>query len=239
MSKLTIGMTDGRMYAGYAEWVAGVRDDVVIMPLSYTRDNLMDVNRCHGVVFTGGEDVHPSRYGKPEFLEYCVPADFDERRDEFELELMHQVQAKQLPVLGICRGLQLANVYFGGTLIPDIPTWGKFNHAKLPGGGERDHAIRVDPHSLLFAITGHKDGWVNSLHHQSADRIGEGLAAAALSDDGIVEALERKETGMDPFLLLVQWHPERMDDARNPFMGAIRERFINEVKNHIIAYENH
>lgn len=233
MSKVTIGMTEGRMYTVYADWVAGMADELEVIPLGYTRNNIADIHRCDGVVFTGGEDVHPTRYGKPEFLTYCIPPDFDEHRDDFELELMRQAQTRQLPVLGICRGLQLTNVYYGGTLIPDIITWGRFNHAKLPNGSERDHSIRVDPHSLLFGITGSREGWVNSLHHQSADRIGEGLMAVALSPDGIIEALERKDVDSGPFLLLVQWHPERMDDTRNPFVGAIRERFINEVKKNI------
>lgn len=229
MSKLIIGMTEGRMFERYADWVAGTDAEVEILPLGYTRDNHKELQRCHGVVFTGGEDVHPTRYGQPEFVRYSVPPDFDERRDDFELELLRRAQ-RQLPILGICRGLQLVNVYFGGTLIPDIPTWGGFNHAKLPDGRERDHVIQVDPNSLLFDITGSKDGWVNSLHHQSANRIGDGLVATALSADGIVEALERKERGSNPFLLLVQWHPERMADVHNPFVAAIRQRFIDEVK---------
>lgn len=231
MSKLRIGLTAGRMFERYADWVTGIDGEVEIIPLGYTHNNPADLDRCHGVVFTGGEDVHPTHYGHPEFVEYCVPVDFDQRRDDFELELMHRVQTRRLPLLGICRGLQLVNVYHGGTLIPDIPTWGGFNHAKLPDGRERDHPIHVDPNSLLFEITRSKDGLVNSLHHQSANRIGNGLVTAARSDDGIVEALEYKDTEGNPFLLLVQWHPERMAGAEDPFVGGIRQWFINEVKN--------
>ncbi len=231
MSKLRIGMTAGRQFERYADWVAGTDDEVEIVTLGYMHDNLAELDGCQGVVFTGGEDVHPKHYGHPEFVEHCVPVDFDERRDDFELELMQRVQAKRLPLLGVCRGLQLVNAYLGGTLIPDIPTWGGFNHAKLPDGRERDHAIHVDPNSLLFEITRSKDGLVNSLHHQSALRIGKGLVVSARSVDGIVEALEYKEPDGNPFLLLVQWHPERMADAADPFVGRIRQWFINEVKN--------
>ncbi len=241
MSKVTIGMTDGRMYMRYADWIAAYSDELEIVRLGYARNNFEEVEKCQGLVFTGGEDVHPKHYGKPEYLRYCLPADFDEQRDDFELKLLHRAQKRQLPILGICRGLQLVNVYFGGTLIPDIPSWGKFNHAKLPGGGERNHPIRVDPNSQLFGITRSENNVVNSLHHQSADHIGEGLVASAYSPDGVIEALERKDPGADPFLLLVQWHPERMDDRGHPFVKNIAHLFINQVKEYtsIDNYENH
>ncbi len=224
-------MTDGRMYEQYADWVVGHAADVEIIRLGYALDNFGEVEKCQGLVFTGGEDVHPSYYGKLEYLSYCSPPDFDERRDEFEFQLLRYTLNRPMPLLGVCRGLQLINVFHGGTLIPDIPSWGKFDHAtKLPDGKERDHTIYVDNHSQLYGIIGQSEGTVNSLHHQSAGKIGKGLAASAMSIDGVVEALEWKELQKHAFMCLVQWHPERMEDHEAPFVKNIRETFIKEVK---------
>lgn len=222
-------MTDGRMYDLYANWIRGTDEHIEIIRLGYSLDNLKDVEVCQALVFTGGEDVHPKYYNKLEYLPYCVPVDFDEKRDAFEWKLLQLAEKRALPILGICRGLQLINVYYGGTLIPDLPSWGKFNHARLPDGSLRNHSINVDPYTLLFKITGTSEGIVNSLHHQSADRVGKGLVASAITKDGVVEAMEREDKKGKPFLLLVQWHPERMEDEANPFVKNIRQSFLMEV----------
>lgn len=229
--KLIIGMTDGRMYDLYAQWIQRLDTAVEIIRLGYALDNLHEVAKCQGLVFTGGEDVHPKRYGKEAYLTYCEALDFDEQRDDFELKLLRHVHEQQLPVLGICRGLQLINVFYGGTLIPDIPSWGKFNHAKLPDGKLPEHEIHVNPNALIYAITGCKVGRVNSMHHQSADRIGRGLLVSALSTDGVVEAIERIDPNSGSFLCLIQWHPERMEDKDSVFVTNIGEAFLTAVRN--------
>lgn len=230
MSKAKVGMTDGRMYELYAQWISSFSEDIEIVRLGYRLDNFDLVRQCQALVFTGGEDVHPCRYGRLDYLPYCIPEDFDEQRDDFEWALLQYALENPLPILGICRGLQLINVFYGGSLIPDIPAWGKFNHAKGPDGLPRNHQILVDPNAKLFQLVRSAKGTVNSLHHQSADKIGDGLVASAISPDGIVEAIERKEGGDGPFLILVQWHPERMDDAHSPFVKNIGEAFIEVVQ---------
>lgn len=227
--KRTIGMTDGRMYALYANWIKGNDDSLEIIRIGYGLNNFEEVKKCDAMVFTGGEDVHPKYYNQLDYLTYCMPVDFDERRDEFELKLMQYLQAEPIPLLGICRGLQLINVFFGGTLIPDLPAWGKFNHAKLPNGSLSDHIVYVNPQSQLFDFVACTEGLINSLHHQSADKIGKGLVASAISRDGVVEALEKKNPGEAPFLCLVQWHPERMEDIKSPFVKNIREAFLEAI----------
>lgn len=227
--KIKIGMTDGRMYQLYANWIKGNDENIEVVRIGYGLNNAKEVDGCQAVVFTGGEDVHPRYYNQLDYLSYCVPVDFDERRDDFELALMQHVQTGQLPLLGICRGLQLVNVFFGGTLIPDLPSWGKFNHAKLPNGSLSEHMAYVNQQSQLFDFVGCTEGMINSLHHQSADKIGKGLVSSAVSRDGVVEALERKNPNEAPFLCLVQWHPERMEDINGPFVKNIRKAFLEAI----------
>ena len=223
---MIIGVTDCSKYTNYANWILARGPEVKVKKLTRRPSNLEDIKDCDGVVLTGGEDVHPGVYNRPDLYEYCYKDDVSEARDEFELKILEYTEANAVPVLGICRGLQIANVFFGGTLIPDIPRWGKFNHSKLPDDTDRYHSILVDPASWLHKITGNEAGLVNSNHHQSADAIGKGLIVSALSPDGIVEALERKNPDGGSFLCLVQWHPERMNDQGSNFVKNIREAFI-------------
>jgi putative glutamine amidotransferase len=230
MSKLIIGVTDCSKYSNYSNWIEAAAPDITIVKLSSKEDYQEDLARCNAIVFTGGEDVHPAVYNKPDYLPLCYPDDISIDRDEFEMKLMQHAEKEFLPVLGICRGLQFINVYYGGTLIPDIPSWGKYNHSKTNPTTDRYHKVSVDVNSWLYSIVGKKSGTINSAHHQSADRIGKGLVANAFSKDGIIEGLEKKDPANGPFLCLVQWHPERMTDQSDPFVIKIREAFIDAVR---------
>ncbi|MFT3703360.1 MAG: gamma-glutamyl-gamma-aminobutyrate hydrolase family protein [Agriterribacter sp.] len=224
--KLIIGVTDCSKYQNYANWILAHGDNVELLQLSYKTNNINDIKKCHGIVLTGGEDVHPRFYNKPELYKYCYEDDVSEARDEFEWKLLEYTEANAVPVLGICRGLQIGNAFFGGTLIPDIPRWGKFNHSKLPDDSDRYHSIQVDCSSWLFNLIGEETGMVNSNHHQSADLIGDGLIVSALSPDGVIEALERKEPAGKSFLCFIQWHPERMNNQLSNFVKPLRTAFI-------------
>lgn len=224
MKSLTIGLTDCSKYDLYNNWILNYHPEVKTLRLSWKDDSFSQINACHGIVLTGGEDVHPRFYHRPEWLQYCYAGDVSEERDELEWKVLEYSQNEELPVLGICRGLQIANVFFGGTLIPDIPTWGKFDHSKLPDDTDRYHIVKVDPASALFGLVQEKEGLINSNHHQSVGKVGNGLIVSALSEDGVVEALERRGAG--PYLSLVQWHPERMNDPESPFVKNIRRAFF-------------
>jgi putative glutamine amidotransferase len=227
MSKrITVGITDCSKYLNYEKWFSG-EAGVAVIRLSYTDNNLKDLERCDGIVLSGGEDVHPRFYHKEEYLEYCH--EIDERRDDFEWKVLEYTEEKQLPLLGICRGLQMANVYFGGTLIPDIPAFGRFNHSKFPEK-DRYHTVQLDSTSELRKIAGFESGEVNSAHHQSAALVGRGLVTNCLSPDGIIEGLERQDKKGKPYLMLVQWHPERMTDLQNPFSKNVKSSFIEAVR---------
>jgi putative glutamine amidotransferase len=232
MKTIVIGITDCAKYTKYESWIRQL-PGVEVIQLSYHKNNLQDIEKCHGVILSGGNDINPRLYNQPEFLAYCDPKDIDEKRDEFEWKVVQYTEEHQLPLLGICRGLQFVNVYFGGTLVPDIPAFGKFNHGKFNGGSDRDHGIAIDSNSQLFEIIGRETGVINSAHHQSADMPGYGLVANAFSPDGIIEGLERKEPEGKSFLMLVQWHPERMTDTESIFSIKIRQSFIEAVRDNI------
>jgi putative glutamine amidotransferase len=225
---MTIGVLDCSKYHAYANWIAK-EDNVEVVKLGYSLNNFLDIKRCDGVLLTGGEDVHPKFYNKIEYLPLCHKYDMDERRDEFELKIIGYTQKNKLPLLGICRGLQITNVYFGGTLIPDIPASGKPDHSKLIDN-DRYHQVETNVGSHLFDIVGKENGEVNSAHHQSADGIGAGLKISATSPDGIIEALERDQPDGKSFLMLVQWHPERMIDQENTFTKNIKRAFLESIK---------
>ncbi len=164
-----------------------------------------------------------------DFYKGTIP-DIDEKRDAFEFSVLEYTQENKLPVLGICRGLQLANVFFGGTLLLDIPAMGKRNHSKIREGEDRYHTIAVTPGSALFKVAGTDTGIVNSAHHQSALMVAKNLTVTAVSGDGIIEALESKDFYNHSYLMLVQWHPERMNDLQSEYSLSIKNSFLEAGK---------
>jgi putative glutamine amidotransferase len=230
MIPLRIGITKGRNFHFYESWILSVEGTVVI-PLH--SGNIEEATSCHGIVFSGGEDVHPSHYGKPEYVSKYKLTDFNEERDRFELDLAGLILDTKIPVLGICRGMQLINVYYGGTLVPDLPSFGKAPHSRDELGEDRRHAITIQAGSKLEKISGGLDqGTVNSAHHQSVADLAPGFRTVALSGDDVVESIERTDPS-NQYLMLVQWHPERMPDGNNPLSHAILEDFIKAVTHYI------
>lgn len=227
-SSVTIGITECGKWDKYASWVQRADSRIEIVKLSWKENNAAELDRCHGVVLTGGEDVHPRFYGSPQGIAELDPKEVNERRDEFELEIIGRTLQKELPLLGICRGLQVANVYFGGALILDLPSTGKPGHSKSQGY-DRTHPVKLTSGTLLEKSIGVDHGEVNSAHHQAAERIGGGLRLSAISDDGVIEGLEWMELDQKPFFLLVQWHPERMDNFDSPFSKNLLFQFTQAV----------
>jgi putative glutamine amidotransferase len=231
---LTIGLSyapeDNEKYNRYREAVreaARILDEEVeLVDLAAHPDRL---SSCDGVLFTGGADIQPARYGKQTEERLCK--EIDDARDQAEFELAAKVEEHRIPMLGICRGLQLLNVHRGGTLITDIETFGGRSHSKLDGYDQR-HGVHVEPGSYLSGILRSRDGEINSAHHQAAERPGEGLIVSARAEeDGTIEALEWADPKGKPFFLAVQWHPERMD-FNEPFAGRLFEQFLWEVAAH-------
>ena len=229
---LHIGITDtlgsSHKFQQYISWLKSGNEEVHCEILSYREQNQRNLDRCDALMLTGGHDVDPLLYHGPEH--HPKITDVNRQRDDFELELLYQCQNQRLPLLGICRGMQLTNVFFDGTLLPDIEEAGHPSHKSKGDEAECRHEIVLDCDSTLTDINGGNiNGNVNSSHHQAVLKPGEGLCVIARSTDGIIEALEMKDDSKFPFLLLVQWHPERMHDQSNPLASGVLQKFFKEI----------
>lgn len=163
-----------------------------------------------GVLFTGGVDVDPVHFGQEPHPDL---GSVDTDRDAFELALYRGARDAGLPILGVCRGLQLMNIAQGGTLHQHLPaSFHTVQHSQRAMTGEPVHTVRLQRDSALGKAFGAKQIRTNSYHHQGLDQVGEDLQAVAHTADGLVEAVEGTS---GPFLLGVQWHPE-MSFARHP-----------------------
>ncbi|MBC7947357.1 MAG: gamma-glutamyl-gamma-aminobutyrate hydrolase family protein [Chitinophagaceae bacterium] len=216
----------------YLQWL-GADKSVEVVELSAENDNLNELDSCDALVLSGGIDIHPKYYGAS--LQYTgAPEKFNQRRDEFEISAYHKAQEKELPVLGICRAMQLINVIHNGTLIQHLDNEAMIGTHK--GEPDKAHNVHIKTDTLLHEIIGSDNARINSAHHQAIDKLGDGLTINAYSTDGIAEGLERLDGKGKPFLLAVQWHPERMfrfDLGDTPASKALRDRFFDEVKKSI------
>lgn len=226
--KLTIGICNTQAkYPNYPTWIKG-DDDIEIIMLSNEQQNAEDLQKCQGLVLTGGVDVDPAFYS-PDHTDYPNrPKEWDQNRDVFEMALFRKAVEMQMPVLGICRGLQLVNIAMGGTLLQDIESSGKPDH-RSEVIGDRYHSVVVKKETLLSSLTGVEKGTVNSAHHQAIGSVASELMVNVLSSDGILEGLEWKIKENKSPLLCTQWHPERMNEKEtNPLSKNIREWFLKE-----------
>ena len=164
-----------------------------------------------GLVLTGGEDVHPSSYGE---RPHPKLEETDQARDAVELALYRSARERGLPVLAICRGIQVVNVAMGGTLYQDLPS--EHPSAVDHVDSKSRHALRVEPGSRLHQAVG-APASVNSRHHQAVKQLADGLRAVAWAEDGIIEGAE-PANGDGAWLLAVQWHPE--DDVEEGLFRA-------------------
>jgi putative glutamine amidotransferase len=158
-----------------------------------------------GLMLMGGNDVNPARFGEARLTETENP---DDARDELECVLIDDFVRRDLPVLAICRGIQILNVQHGGTLLQHLDSTPR-HRVKTTNKGLPAHQVEIVPGTRLAAITGEPLKLdVNSRHHQAVDRVGEGLRVSARDpEDGVIEAVERSDKR---FVIGVQWHPENM-----------------------------
>jgi putative glutamine amidotransferase len=163
------------------------------------------IDRIDGLVLSGGGDIDPASYGgKLHDDMYAI----DPRRDEFEFALVREAQRRKLPVLAICRGLQVLNVALGGSLIEDIPSEiGSTDHSiRGPEVVNCHQTVTIEPGSLVASAIGEAEVCVNSIHHQAVRKVAPGFRAAGWTSDGVIEVLDPEDHSWP--ILAVQWHPE-------------------------------
>jgi putative glutamine amidotransferase len=197
-----------------------------IFPATTSREVISEsVERCDGVLMTGGDDIDPNLYAKdlPDSLAKTV-GPLEPERDKWETVLIAETLRCKKPLFGICRGHQMLNVALGGTLVVDIPSQvpNALNHRRMDKKMEPVHEMTIEADSLLGRITGQTTLGVNSTHHQAIGKLAEPLRSVATSADGVIEAVELKEPGASPFLLTVQFHPERLIDRNAIFLQLFR-----------------
>jgi putative glutamine amidotransferase len=202
-----IAVSQNRRVTDYLESVRRAGGDPVEVADTHEAPEAI-VARVRGVMLTGGGDVDPVLYGEPAHASY-EPAEAG--RDAFEIALARTAVAADVPLLAICRGMQVLNVALGGTLVQDIPSEvpGALNHAIREPRFQIAHEVWVSRDSKLWAIMADKlDGeslLVNSRHHQAVKQVATGFEVNATAPDGVIEGMERPESR---FCIAVQWHPE-------------------------------
>ena len=184
------------------------------------------LNGVAGLVVTGGEDVAPARYDEPAH----PTVETHEGRDESEIALIRQARRRRLPTLAICRGIQLVNVAFGGSLVQDIPSQcpNAINHD--PGGNRdaRVHEVIVESNSRLAHALGGDRLTTNSFHHQALARVSHDLCVTARATDGIIEGAESADANW--WMLAVQWHPEELTNTPEAWDRNLFTAFAEAVR---------
>lgn len=216
-----------RKFQFYLDWLESENVDYIV--LDYKENNFESIKHCSSLLLTGGDDIFPEFYN--DWEDGRDRSIYKPERDGFEFKLLDYALENCLPVLGICRGLQLINIRLNGSLINDIETIRGTNHRKINDSEDRIHSVNLIKNSLVYESVREKCGLVNSSHHQAVERPGEGLTITAKAEDGIIESVEWEDKTSKPFLMAVQWHPERMKDQNSPFAKNILKRFKKETEN--------
>ncbi len=210
-------------------WRAGGME-AMIAPRQTTVDDMRAyLSRVDGLVLVGGSDVDPARFGQEQEPEvYGV----DDDCDSLETSLVHAAIELGVPTLAICRGMQVLNVALGGTLVQHITRQPGYQEHGDPREGFSLHSVEVEPASLLSKCQGGETTiescW--SFHHQVIDRLADGLVVSARSNDGAIEAVELKDADSRPWLVAIQWHPERTSH-RDPAQQTLFNELIRQASN--------
>ena len=227
-SPLRIGIS--KASPNYVRWLHRTDPALELVDL-YPMTNAQAVaalENCHALLLTGGEDVYPGWHGKEADTGRCT--DINRRRDTLDMQLIAKAMEMKLPVLGICRGHQILNVYLGGDLIIDIPEdWKDAGTHQCEDYLKCFHSVTTVPGSELSVIAGVDSGIVTTNHHQAIGRIAPDLRANAYSADGVIEGAEWRKPSGKMFMMGVQWHPERMQ-VQDPLSQSLVVTFLSKAK---------
>lgn len=215
------------LYVSYVEAVTRAGAIPLLLPLARTREDAIEIlDRVDGLLLTGGGDIDPALYGQTARHSERVGS---RARAESELRLARESLERTKAVLGICLGVQIMNVAFGGTLLQFIPedVPGALRHEDAAAATEEapQHPVRLEAETLLRRVLGAETVVVNSFHHQAVGKLAPGFRVAARSPEGIVEAIERED---HPFYIGVQWHPERMPES--PLSARLLRAFVDAAR---------
>lgn len=222
------GFTENRQFVSHA-YVEAISDSggtPIIIPYSSSKNHFACYSSiCDGILFCGGGDISPLLFDE----ELLTPkGTTDWKTDSFHLNFMKEILKKSIPVLCICRGMQVMNLALGGTIFQDISLRCETALIHMQSSHNRSdpcHKINIIPNSMLYSIS-NNFSVVNSFHHQCIHELGKNLQISALSSDGVIEAIEIPN---HPFALGLQWHPECMYQT-NPEMKKIFSKFIEKSK---------
>ncbi len=193
------------IYNEYSQAIQHGGGAPVLIPVAQTRETLRTIlDRLDGLLLSGGPDINPRNYGEEPLAGL---EEVDEGLDLMEIEIARLAFQRDLPILAICRGIQVLNVAQGGTLYQDIPAQvkGSINHLQKADKGVNTHSIKIEANTSLHRIFRRREIWVNGKHHQAIKELAHGLIISAQAKDEIIEAVEHPSK---TFVLGVQWHPE-------------------------------
>lgn len=214
-------------YLNYSNWVKKYSSEIEVLDLIDIEINEIEniIKSVDGLILSGGPDLDPIHFNKVDERDRCS---IDLRRDSIELKAIEIAIKKNIPILGICRGLQILNVYFGGDLITDIPidVINHLNHQQKIG--DAYHKITIERKTLLSKLIKSNEIDVNSNHHQCIGKISDNFLIGAKTDDGIIESIEFKDLNKH-WIFAVQWHPERLD-FESPASKNILFEFCKELE---------
>jgi len=226
--KIGLSKTESK-FERYLKWLDTFKIDYEILDFDNHEDDLNKIDDCTGLILTGGVDIYPEIYCDWDTKE--TKGTYNSERDGFELKLLEKSIEKKIPLLAICRGLQIVNVFFRGSLIFDLEEIRNVNHRKISNTEDRIHEVEIFNNTLLHEITGLNETLVTSSHHQAIDRLGEGLMINSKSLDGVIEGIEYADKSGKSFFIGIQWHPERFLNFDEPASKNILRRFISESEN--------
>ena len=200
----------------------------IMLPVVHDKRLIKDqIDLIDGLMLPGGCDVHPLLYGEEPHpdLGFVNP-----ERDRFELDSISIAYEQQKPIFGICRGVQIINVAFGGTLYQDLGQLNvenKVKHSQKAKLHTAFHTVEITPSTQLYDVFRKTKIETNSFHHQAIKKLADGFIVSAIAKDGVIEGIEKTDY---PFLVGVQWHPERMVD-HDPSMLELFSMFVNKARN--------